>query len=200
MGTDNDALIVEDDYDSEFRFDAPPLQALAGLDESGCVAYVGTFSKVLSPALRAGYLVAPPPLRQRVEHFKRLSDYHTPWPLQRALAAFVSGGHLERHIRRMRRHYGEKRQELRSALEPVSGIARLQGLEAGLHAFLALDESLVPGKIAERCRARGVIVSTVEPYQMTTNIPTENGLLLGYGGTEHRADPGWRAHPGRDDR
>lgn len=179
---DNDSLIVEDDYDSEFRFDAPPLQALAGLDEAGRVAYVGTFSKVLSPALRAGYLVAPPPLRERVEHFKRLSDFHTPWPLQRALAAFVTDGHLERHIRRMRRHYGDKRQALSAVLEPVAAVAQLRGLEAGLHAFLALDPALDPGAIAERCRKRGVIVSTVEPYYMTAHMPREHGLLLGYGG------------------
>jgi GntR family transcriptional regulator/MocR family aminotransferase len=178
----NDGLIVEDDYDSEFRFDAPPLPALAGIDEAGRVAYVGTFSKVLSPALRVGYLVAPSPLRERVERFKRLSDFHTPWPVQRALASFITEGHLERHIRRMRRHYGEKRAALRDALAPVSHLARLRGLEAGLHAFLELDPAIDPRGIEARARRDGVIVSTLDSYFV--GPVTRNGLLLGYGGLE----------------
>lgn len=176
----NDGLIVEDDYDSEFRFDAPPLPALAGIDDSGRVAYIGTFSKVLSPALRVGYLVAPQPLRERVERYKRLSDFHTPWPLQRALAAFITQGHLDRHIRRMRRHYGEKRAALRDALSPVSHLAQLRGLEAGLHAFLELDPSIDPHHVEVRARQEGVIVSTLDSYYL--GPPTKHGLLLGYGG------------------
>jgi GntR family transcriptional regulator/MocR family aminotransferase len=178
----NDGLIVEDDYDSEFRFDAPPLPALAGIDETGRVAYIGTFSKVLSPALRVGYVVAPQPLRERIERFKRLSDYHTPWPLQRALAAFITQGHLERHIRRMRRHYGEKRAALRDALAPVSHLAQLRGLEAGLHVFLELDRSIDPRQVELRAREQGVIVSTLDGYFL--GPATQQGLLLGYGGLE----------------
>lgn len=179
---ENDGLIVEDDYDSEFRFDAPPLPALAGIDETGRVAYIGTFSKVLSPALRVGYLVAPQPLRERVERFKRLSDFHTPWPLQRALAAFMTQGHLDRHIRRMRRHYGEKRAALRDALAPISDVAHLRGLDAGLHAFLELDPAIDPLVVEERARERGVIVSTLDPHYLAP--PTQHGLLIGYGGVE----------------
>jgi GntR family transcriptional regulator/MocR family aminotransferase len=178
---ENDGLVVEDDYDSEFRFDAPPLPALAGLDESGRVAYVGTFSKVLSPALRVGYLVAPPPLLERVQRLKRLSDYHTPWPVQRALATFILEGHLERHIRRMRRHYGEKRAALAESLAPVADVARLQGLEAGLHAFLELDARIDPARVAKRAHTNHrVIVSTLDSYYI--GRPTRSGLLLGYGG------------------
>jgi GntR family transcriptional regulator/MocR family aminotransferase len=176
----NDGLIVEDDYDSEFRFDAPPLPALAGIDETGRVAYIGTFSKVLSPALRVGYLVAPQPLRERVERYKRLSDFHTPWPLQRALAAFIIQGHLERHIRRMRRHYGEKRAALRDTFAPVSDLAQLRGLEAGLHVFLELAPEIDPRDVALRARREGVIVSTLDGYFI--DRPTRHGLLLGYGG------------------
>src|SRR5262249_47463090 len=92
----NDALVVEDDYDGEFRFGAPPLPALAGLDRVGRVAYVGTFSKVLVPGLRVGYLLAPEPLRERVLGIKRLTDHHTPWAEQQALAGFCERGDLER--------------------------------------------------------------------------------------------------------
>ena len=127
-----------------------PLPALAGLDESGCVAYIGTFSKVLMPSLRVGYLVAPPPLRERIARLKRLTDYHTPWPLQRAMTTFIVEGHLERHIRRMRRHYGEKRAALHAALASVSDRAQLRGLDAGLHVFLELDAALDAEDIARR--------------------------------------------------
>jgi GntR family transcriptional regulator/MocR family aminotransferase len=177
---ENDALVVEDDYDSEFRFDAPPLPALAGLDDAGQVAYIGTFSKVLTPALRVGYLVAPAPLRERVERLKRLSDFHTPWPVQRALATFIREGHLERHVRRMRRHYAEKRALLRDTLEPVGDVAQLRGLEAGLHAYLDLARHIDARQVADRAMERGVVVSTLEGYY--AGPVTHNGLLLGYGG------------------
>jgi GntR family transcriptional regulator / MocR family aminotransferase len=179
---ENDGLIIEDDYDSEFRFDAPPLPALAGLDDAGRVAYIGTFSKVLSPALRAGYVVAPAPLRERLELHKRLSDYHTPWPLQKALATFVSNGYLERHIRRMRRHYAEKRAALRSGLVGVASRAHLRGLEAGLHVFLELDPALDTDAIVAEAARRGVIVGTLDEYYGDPSSAREHGLLLGYGG------------------
>lgn len=178
----NDALVIEDDYDSEFRFDAPPLPALAGLDSAGRVAYIGTFSKVLSPALRVGYLVAPPLLRNRVVQLKRLADFHTPWPVQRALASFIQGGHLERHIRRMRRDYGEKRAALKATLAPAEDLVRLFGLDAGLHAFLELRDDINAVAIADAALVRGVAVSTLGGYYHGS--PDRNGLLLGYGGLE----------------
>src|SRR5690606_34806196 len=92
---ENDSLIIEDDYDSEFRFDAEPLPALAGMDTAGRVAYVGTFSKSLTPALRVGYLVASPPLRERVEQLKLLDDHHTSWPVQAALSVLLTSGDLD---------------------------------------------------------------------------------------------------------
>lgn len=177
-----DGLIVEDDYDSEYRYDGPPLPALAGLDEAGRVAYVGTFSKLLAPSLRVGYLVGPAPLRERVVRMKRLADYHTAWPLQRALAAFIADGHLERHVRRMRRHYADKRAALDLALRPVADRAVLRGLEAGLHVFLELDPSLDAEVVRARALERGVAVSTLDGY--SCDGPPPNGLLIGYGGLE----------------
>ncbi|GHO78563.1 GntR family transcriptional regulator [Ktedonobacter sp. SOSP1-85] len=88
----NDSLIIEDDYDSEFRFDALPLPALASLDEVGRVAYIGTFSKVLTPALRVGYLVAPPQLCERIRQLTYLTDEQVSWPLQQMLADFIARG------------------------------------------------------------------------------------------------------------
>jgi GntR family transcriptional regulator/MocR family aminotransferase len=175
-----DALIVEDDYDSEYRYDAPPLPALAGLDQSGRVVYVGTFSKVLSPALRVGYVVAPPPLRERIVRLKRLSDYHTPWPVQRAMAAFIGSGSLERHIRRARRHYAEKRRVVADAFRPVDHLAKLRGLDAGLHVFLELDPSIDANRVIQRARQAGVIVESIDEHYFGPQ--QTNGLLLGYGG------------------
>jgi GntR family transcriptional regulator/MocR family aminotransferase len=179
----SDSLIIEDDYDSEFRYDALPLSALAGLDRSGRVAYLGTFSKVLTPTLRLGYLVAPPPLREEIERLKQrncLSNYAASWPVQRALALLLAQGHLERHIRRMRRLYAEKRAILSNILAPLSHLARLRGLEAGLHAYLALHSDLDPQRILARARERKVIVTALDAYYL--GAPDRNGLLLGYGG------------------
>jgi len=178
--TAHDALVVEDDYDGEFRFGAPPLPALAGLDLTGRVAYVGTFSKVLVPGLRVGYLLAPGPLRERVLGIKRLTDHHTPWAEQRALAAFCEQGDLERHIRRMRRYYAENRAVLAATLAPIADLGRLRGLEAGLHAFLELREGIDPERVVARCRERGVLVTTLADYY--AGQPDRRGLLLGYGG------------------
>jgi GntR family transcriptional regulator/MocR family aminotransferase len=178
----NDALVVEDDYDGEFRFGAPPLPALAGLDREGRVAYVGTFSKVLVPGLRVGYLLAPEPLRAQVLGLKRLTDHHTPWPEQQALTGFCERGDLERHIRRMRRYYAQNRAVLTETLAPLGELARLRGLEAGLHAFLELRDDLDSERVAARCRERGVAVSTLADYFV--GPPDRQGLLLGYGGLD----------------
>jgi GntR family transcriptional regulator / MocR family aminotransferase len=176
----HDGLIIEDDYDSEFRFDAPPLPALAGLDDAGNVAYIGTFSKVLTPSLRAGYLVAPLPLRERIAGLTPETARQTPWPVQRALTHFLASGDLERHIRRMRRHYAAQRAALRDALAPVAPLAQLQGLEAGLHAYLALRPDLDPETVIARAAARSVVVYPLAPYYL--GEPDRNGVLLGYGG------------------
>ncbi len=179
---EHDALVLEDDYDSEYRFDAPPLPALAGLGGARRVVYAGTFSKVLAPALRVGYLVVPPALRERTERLIRLGDYHPPLPIQEALATFIEAGQLDRHIRRMRRTYAEKRVALRAAMEPLRPGAELIGLEAGLHACLIFRDASDPDAVAARARERGVIVSTLDNYYL--GLPDRRGLVLGYGGLD----------------
>ena len=174
----HDSLIIEDDYDSEFRFDASPLPALASLDKTGRVAYIGTFSKVLTPTLRVGYLVAPPLLRSRVEYLKNLTNEHASWPIQQMLASLISDGHMERHIRRMRHLYAEKRQTLVKTLAPLAPLAHLRGLEAGLHAYLELHPALSASLVARLARKRNVIVKTLDDYYLGT--PDRSGLLLGY--------------------
>lgn len=175
-----DRLVVEDDYDSELRFDGPPLPALAGLDRAGRVVYVGTFSKILAPGLRLGYVVAPRWLRDRLLPMRERSGDRVPWPVQRALAAFLGSGDFDRHIRRVRRQYAERRAALREALVPASGLARLQGMEAGLHAFLELEAGLDELGLAEAALRQGVRVSPLRPFYL--GHPHRQGWLLAYGG------------------
>ncbi|MFN3285838.1 MAG: PLP-dependent aminotransferase family protein [bacterium] len=176
----HDRLVVEDDYDSELRFDGPPLPALAGMDRAGRVVYVGTFSKVLAPGLRLGYVVAPRWLRERLLRLRERSGDRVPWPVQRALAAFLASGDFDRHVRRVRRQYAERRSALREALQPASRVARLGGMEAGLHAFLEFTGELDELQLAELARRRGVRVSPLAPFYLGT--PDRRGWLLAYGG------------------
>src|SRR5882762_8162131 len=97
----NNAAIVEDDYDSEFRYGGHPIEPLQTLDTSGRVIYVGSFSKTMLPTLRLGFVVTPPSLRAAVHKAKAVSDWHTATPLQMALARFIDDGGFARHIRKM---------------------------------------------------------------------------------------------------
>lgn len=179
----NDVLILEDDYDSEFRFDASPLPTLRSLAEDDRVAYLGTLSKVLTPAVRLGYVIAPRLLTGRLIREKSLADWHTPHPVQIALAHFVRGGHLERHVRRMRRVYARKRHVLSVALGVLAPHARLTGIDAGLHACLELPAHVNAASVAAACDARGVRVGTLDTYfDASASVPPDrSALLLGYG-------------------
>ena len=100
MGRRSGAAIIEDDYDSEFRFADRPLEPLQSLDRDGRVVYVGTFSKTMLPTLRLGFLVAPEPLRAALRNAKRLTDWSADYLTQAAMARFIDGGHFARHVRR----------------------------------------------------------------------------------------------------
>jgi GntR family transcriptional regulator / MocR family aminotransferase len=181
--TAHNALLIEDDYDSEFRFDAAPLPTLASLDRHGRVLYLGTFSKVLSPTLRLGYLVMPPALYRRLRHAILLPTDSPSWPLQQALLVCMREGHLERHVRRMRQVYAKKRALLKDLLNPISHLAHIHGLEAGLHVYLELHSQLDSTKLVQEAAKRGVILSTLDPFYL--DRPDRNGLLLGYGALTH---------------
>jgi GntR family transcriptional regulator / MocR family aminotransferase len=115
--TRHNAAIIEDDYDSEFRHTARPLEPLQRLDRGGRVIYVGTFSKTLSPALRLGFLVAPRSLVPAIRAVRQVTDWCPPGMTQMALTAFIEHGHLDRHLRRARLTYRERRQRLWAALD-----------------------------------------------------------------------------------
>jgi GntR family transcriptional regulator/MocR family aminotransferase len=128
------ATIIEDDYDGEFRYGGRPLDALQTLDRNGGVCYVGTFSKCLFPALRLGYVVLPPWLHEAMAHAKWLSDGHGDVLSQETLAAFIAEGHLVRHIRKMRKIYADRREQLLDALQRhAAGVLEVLPVDAGLH-------------------------------------------------------------------
>ncbi|HQR37030.1 MAG TPA: PLP-dependent aminotransferase family protein [Blastocatellia bacterium] len=177
----NDAYIIEDDYDSEFRYEGRPVESMQGLDHAGRVIYTGTFSKVLFPALRIGYVVLPAPLVGPFTSAKWLSDRHTPTLEQEALADFIGEGHFERHLRRSRTTNAALRATLLGALERRLGDrVSVRGANAGIH-LVAWLNGIAPervDRVIDAARDAGVGVYSVAPYFLGT--PTAAGLLMGY--------------------
>jgi GntR family transcriptional regulator/MocR family aminotransferase len=171
------AVVVEDDYDSEFRFSDRPLEPLQSLDRGGRVAYVGSFSKTLLPVLRLGFLVAPASLRDALHHARRLTDGHGDLPAQAALARFVDEGLFARHLRRATRVYAERHERITATLERVfADRLRLVPSAAGLHLCALAEADVEP--VAARAAAAGVAVQTLS--DLCGGSPVR-GLVLGYG-------------------
>jgi len=173
------AWIVEDDYDSEFRYAGRPLPALQGLDSSGRVIYTGTFSKVLFPALRLGYMVVPKQLVDAFVSARALADRHPPG-LEQALAAeFLAEGHFARHLRRMRALYAERQQALLAALRSEIGDGlEVAPAEAGMHLIGWLRNGADDSAVAQKAAEAGVLVTDLSAYSMKAQL--RPGLLLGY--------------------
>ena len=171
--------IVEDDYDSEFRYGSRPLECLQGLDTAGRVIYVGSFSKTLFPGLRIGYVVVPDAL---VDAFaKGAAELYREGQLQQqaTLADFIAEGHLGSHIRRMRGLYGQRRELLKEAVARRFGDALpVSGDDAGLHLVVDLPAGSDDGAVARAALARGIAVRPLRPYYMDPSA--RSGLLLGY--------------------
>jgi GntR family transcriptional regulator/MocR family aminotransferase len=158
------AAIIEDDYDSEYRYSGAPLPALQGLAHGVPVVYIGTFSKVMFPGLRIGYVVAPQRLVPALKRAKWLADRHTSLLDQAALTDFIREGHLERHIRRMRRLYGRRRQVLVESLARYFGAgAKVRGDAAGMHLLVKFDDD----RIAERAVVNKVLLMSAGAYYLT---------------------------------
>jgi GntR family transcriptional regulator/MocR family aminotransferase len=174
------ALIVEDDYDSEFRYDVAPLPALHALDP-GVVAYLGTTAKTLTPELGVGWLVARPEILEAAAQTRLSLAARTPVTVQRATAALLEGGYLERHIRRMRHEYARRRSAITSVLGGLPYPARLLGDTAGMHVVLELPPAVAPAAAAA-ARQRGIAVATLDRYFSGRTPPWLHGLVLGYGG------------------
>ena len=179
----HNAVLIEDDYDSEYRFSGPPLPSLQGLAGNVAVIYVGTFSKVMFPSLRIGYVIVPPSLIARMRRAKWLADRQTPVPEQAALADFIAEGHLERHIRRMRRRYGARRNALVESLQRYFGDrVAIRGDAAGMHVLARFQDA---ERIAERAAATKVqLVSSAACY---LTDPPRNEFILGFSSIGERS-------------
>ncbi|MFW5940601.1 MAG: PLP-dependent aminotransferase family protein [Chloroflexota bacterium] len=175
------ATIVEDDYDGALRYEEQPLAALQGLDEEGRVVYLGTFSKVLFPALRLGYVVLPPPLLHPFIHAKSIVDRGAPTLTQAAVADFIREGHFERHLRRLRKEYGRRRAALVHALDAQLGDTVSFAHEpAGLHVMLYLDRAFDEDSVVQCAADQGVGVYRGAPYHLQQPAPPS--ILLGFSG------------------
>jgi GntR family transcriptional regulator / MocR family aminotransferase len=175
------AFVVEDDYDGEYRYDAQPLQALGGLDREGSTIYVGTFSKILFPALRLGYLVLPESLVEPFVATKAIGDTGTAALEQLALADFIDAGHFDRHLRRTTASNAARRKALVAALhEHFGDRAEVCGANAGLHVFAWLKgKSGGPIRDASgRAEKAGIGLYTADPFY--ARPPARTAILLGY--------------------
>jgi GntR family transcriptional regulator/MocR family aminotransferase len=175
------AYVIEDDYDSEYRYAGAPIESLQGLDHAGRVIYLGTFSKVLFPSLRLGYLVLPRSLVEPFATAKALADTGSATLEQAALADFMRDGHYERHLRRSRARVAARRAALLDAIAAeLGGRAEVSGADAGLHVLVWLRD-VTPKRLPElirRAADAGVGVYSAMPYYLRP--PPRAGLLLGY--------------------
>ena len=199
---DTGALVVEDDYDSEFRYDVGPLPALHSMDP-GVIVYLGTASKVLATAFGAGWLVAPPEIIEKLAALRPRLGVRIPEPVQHAILALLRSGDLERHVRKMRLEYARRRAALVAALthpdtatpdsdapdaatadsdaagHPARVPFRLFGDTAGIHVVLELPDDYPAARLIDAAAERGVAVYSLDRY--FAGRPTMNGLILGYG-------------------
>jgi GntR family transcriptional regulator/MocR family aminotransferase len=189
---DHDAAVIEDDYDSEYRYGPRPIEALQTLDTSGRVIYVGSFSKTMLPTLRLGFVIVPESLRMATQAAKFLTDWHTSLPLQAALATFIDDGLFARHVRRMRTVYQERFERVVEVLERTfTDELAIIPSSVGLHVS-ALARTASVDQIARLVRtasAAGVACLPLSLFSAGEN--PRAGLLLGYGAIDpDRIEPG----------
>jgi GntR family transcriptional regulator/MocR family aminotransferase len=174
------AWILEDDYDSEFRYATRPIAALQGLDDVGCVLYTGTFSKVMFPSMRLGYLVVPESLIEPFAAARHFTDYHSAYPDQAAMTDFMVDGHFERHIRRMRAIYQERQGILvDAARRELSQYLRVERADAGM-TVIGWLQNLPDADVAQAAARAGIDLLPLSPFCIARSIPP--AVLLGYSG------------------
>jgi GntR family transcriptional regulator/MocR family aminotransferase len=180
------AWILEDDYDSEYRYAGRPLASLQGLDEADRVLYLGTLSKVLFPSLRLGYVVVPPPLIESFTSSRALYGRHAPAIDQAVLAEFIAEGHLARHIRRMRRLYAERQAILVGLCNRhLAGLLEVEEAEAGMQLVGWLPEGVDDQAISTRLRQHDIVAAPLSVHYLG-EPPPRRGLVLGFGGYSER--------------
>jgi GntR family transcriptional regulator/MocR family aminotransferase len=172
----HDAVVIEDDYDSEYRFSDRPLQPLQSIDRGGRVVYVGSFSKTMLPMLRVGFLVAPTSLRSALVTAKQLADWHGDVVTQGALAQFIDEGLLARHIRKATRQYAARHELIVGTLQRDFAWLELVPSAAGLHLCARASDDL--GEVVAQARAAGVGVQALADF---CGGSPQHGLVIGYG-------------------
>jgi GntR family transcriptional regulator/MocR family aminotransferase len=174
--------VIEDDYDSEYRYDSMPIASLQGLDQHSRVIYIGTFSKTLFPGLRLGYVVIPEDLVARFVAVRHAMDVTPPSFFQAVLTDFMNEGHFARHIRRMRLLYGERRTALVESLRKEFGSTlEILGAEAGMHLAVLLPKILRDTDVANRAARQNLWLWPLSPSYLGKN--PRHGFVLGFGST-----------------
>ncbi|HVV68645.1 MAG TPA: PLP-dependent aminotransferase family protein [Gammaproteobacteria bacterium] len=181
LASQHQTFVIEDDYDSEFRYEGNPLAALHALAPQQ-VIYLGTFSKTFFPALQIGYMVLPEPL---IEAFRTTQVRHhrePPYVIQKALADFMRDGHVSAHIRKMRREYQLRRDTLVDLLQnELGGSVRLSGLDTGLHLCLHLPDDRSDQRIAEQAVEKGIMTHAISRFYIHSDTQHSPALILGFG-------------------
>jgi len=176
----HDAAVIEDDYDSEFRYVDRPLEPIQRLDDSGRVIYVGSFAKTLSPALRLGFAVVPPSLAGPIAALRQLIDWHPPAAAQLALAHFIGDGQFDKHLRRTGRVYGQRHRILQAALAgPLSADLAAISSRAGLHITARLRRGRGEDEVRAAAAERGIATTGLAHYYHAG--PAQPGLVIGFG-------------------
>ncbi|MEP7284989.1 MAG: PLP-dependent aminotransferase family protein, partial [Chloroflexota bacterium] len=179
------AWILEDDYDSEYRYVSRPLAALQSLDREQRVIYMGTFSKVMFPALRLGYLVVPPDLVDAFVSARALVDRHSSMPEQAVLTDFITEGHFARHIRRMRTLYAERQGVLlRESERMLTGLLDVRPAETGMHVIGWLPDGVDDKHASRQAQTYGIEATPLSAYGLEPQ--PRGGLLLGYAAVNER--------------
>jgi GntR family transcriptional regulator/MocR family aminotransferase len=174
--------VIEDDYDSEYRYGNMPIASLQGLDHNSRVIYIGTFSKTLFPSLRLGYIVIPPDLVGRFAAVRYVMDITPPHFFQAVLTDFMNEGHFARHIRRMRQLYSQRRTVLVDELQKELGSAlQVLGSEAGMHLAVILPKGLRDQQVAARAAREKLWLTPLSPAYLGQT--PRQGLILGFGNT-----------------
>jgi GntR family transcriptional regulator/MocR family aminotransferase len=185
--TAHDGLVIEDDYDAEFRYDRAPAAAVQGLDP-GRVAHVGTTAKTLAPALRLGWISAPEWLASQLPGAKSAADSGSPAIGQLALAYMITSGDYERHITRARHAYRRRRDLLLRALGELLPGLQPHGAAAGMQLLLPLPADLDDIAVAESAAQHSINISPASPHHLVP--PPQRGLLLGFGRLPEHRIPG----------
>jgi GntR family transcriptional regulator/MocR family aminotransferase len=181
---ERDGYLIEDDYDSEFRFTGRPIPSMQSVDHAGRVIYVNTFSRSLAPSFRLSYMVLPPPLLE--VYRARLGFYSSTVPVmeQQTLARFLDEGYFESHVNRMRVFYRDQRDQVIRAIQasPLAGRCTIFRQDAGLHFLLRLETAHSDGELSALAQAQGIRLSFLSDYQQQPGAAQPHILVVNYPG------------------